>query len=123
MILPSSLKNVVREKSGSYVQVSGPGLFIFFLLLADERSRALVGVEKPTDFKLTVSADHGIGIDGKIHRELAHGGKLVAAGEAPGGDGPEHLVHNLPVNGNARAQIELGPEGGTDLVRFSHLDI
>jgi len=34
MILPGSLKNVVREKSGTPVQVSGPGLFIFFLLLA-----------------------------------------------------------------------------------------
>jgi hypothetical protein len=34
MILPGSLKNVVSEKSGSPVHVSGPGLFIFFLLLA-----------------------------------------------------------------------------------------
>jgi len=34
MILPGSSKNVVREKSGSPVYVSAPGLFIFFLLLA-----------------------------------------------------------------------------------------
>jgi regulator of protease activity HflC (stomatin/prohibitin superfamily) len=34
MLLPGSLKNVVSEKSGSPVHVSGPGLFIFFLLLA-----------------------------------------------------------------------------------------
>jgi len=34
MILPGSLKNVVREKSGSPVYVSGPGLFIFFMVLA-----------------------------------------------------------------------------------------
>ena len=34
MFLPSSLKNVVREKSGSPAHVSAPGLFIFFLLLA-----------------------------------------------------------------------------------------
>jgi regulator of protease activity HflC (stomatin/prohibitin superfamily) len=34
MILPSSFKNVVREKSGSPAHVSAPGLFIFFLLLA-----------------------------------------------------------------------------------------
>jgi regulator of protease activity HflC (stomatin/prohibitin superfamily) len=34
MLLPSSFKNVVREKSGSPAHVSAPGLFIFFLLLA-----------------------------------------------------------------------------------------
>jgi regulator of protease activity HflC (stomatin/prohibitin superfamily) len=34
MILPGSSKNVGREKSGSPVYVSAPGLFIFFLLLA-----------------------------------------------------------------------------------------
>ena len=34
MILPGSFKNVTREKSGSPVYVSAPGLFIFFLLLA-----------------------------------------------------------------------------------------
>jgi len=33
MILPGSLKNVVGEKSGSPVYVSGPGLFIFFVVL------------------------------------------------------------------------------------------
>jgi regulator of protease activity HflC (stomatin/prohibitin superfamily) len=34
MLLPSSFKNVVREKSGSPAHVSAPGLFIFFLFLA-----------------------------------------------------------------------------------------
>jgi regulator of protease activity HflC (stomatin/prohibitin superfamily) len=34
MILPGSLKSVVSEKNSSPVHVSGPGLFIFFLLLA-----------------------------------------------------------------------------------------
>ena len=34
MILPSSSKNAGREKSGSPVYVSAPGLLIFFLLLA-----------------------------------------------------------------------------------------
>ena len=34
MILPGLLKNVGREKGGSPVYVSAPGLFIFFLLLA-----------------------------------------------------------------------------------------
>ena len=34
MILPGYLKSVVQEKSGSPVYVSGPGLFVFFLVLA-----------------------------------------------------------------------------------------
>jgi len=34
MILPGSSKNMVREKSGSPVYVSGPGLFLFFVVLA-----------------------------------------------------------------------------------------
>ena len=34
MILPGSLRNTTREKGGSPVYVSGPGLFTFFLCLA-----------------------------------------------------------------------------------------
>jgi regulator of protease activity HflC (stomatin/prohibitin superfamily) len=34
MIFPGSLKTVASEKSGSPVYVSGPGLFVFFLVLA-----------------------------------------------------------------------------------------
>jgi regulator of protease activity HflC (stomatin/prohibitin superfamily) len=34
MIVPGLFKNVARERSGSSVYVSGPGLFIFFLLVA-----------------------------------------------------------------------------------------
>ncbi|HKX00478.1 MAG TPA: slipin family protein [Bryobacteraceae bacterium] len=34
MLLPGSLKNVISEKSGSPVYVSGPGVFVFFVVLA-----------------------------------------------------------------------------------------
>jgi regulator of protease activity HflC (stomatin/prohibitin superfamily) len=53
MILPGSLKSVVSEKNSSPVHVSGPGLFIFFLLLAaglaggvlfDRRSPAFIAL-------------------------------------------------------------------------------
>jgi len=55
------------------------GRILFQLFICDESSRALVGFEQATEFQFAIGAHYGVGIDGEIDGELAHGGELIAS--------------------------------------------
>ena len=61
--------------------------------------------------KLAVRAHHRVRIDREIHRELSHGGQLIAGVEAAGRYAAQHLVDDLAVGRNAAARVqrELNP--------------
>ncbi len=78
-----------------------------------KRSRALMGFEQAAEFQFTISAHHGIGIDGEIDGELAHRRQLVAGGQRAGGDPAPHLIDQLAIDRDAAMKIngEAGRRG------------
>ena len=105
------------------IQLPVPLLAVLFhSLRTNECSRPLVRIQEAADLKLAVGADYCVRIDGKVHRQLAHRGKLVAAHQTPGSDPGEHLVHNLAIDGNSRPQIELEVKWRAGLSCFSHFN-
>ena len=100
------------------------GLAVSTFLFADERAGALLGFEHAADFQLAIGAHHGVGIDGQVHRHLAHGGQLVAGSQRAGGHAAAHLVDDLAVDGHAAVQVQAEVEGlsGDGCARFMTLD-
>ena len=90
----------------------------FGLLVADKRSRALMSFEQAAEFELTIGAHHGVGIDGQIDRELAHGGELIAGGEQARCDAAPHLIDELAVDGHAGMQIQGELEPAAPAISF-----
>jgi len=80
------------------------------LLFADEGSGTLVRFEQAVVLEFAVGANHRVGINLEVDRELPHGGELIARIERTGRDRPAGLVDNLAVNRDAGVKIEVKPE-------------
>lgn len=74
-------------------------------LMADKGPGALLSFERALQFELAIRPYHRVWINGKIDRQLTNRGKLIAHGERPGRDRAHYLIHNLPVDWDAAAQI------------------
>ena len=62
--------------------------------------------EHLADFEFPIGANHGIGIDRQVDRELPHRGKLIARAQRARGDPAQHLIDDLAVGRNAAALIQ-----------------
>jgi len=87
------------------VDVHVPGV-LFQFLVRDEGSGALMSFEQAAQFQLAIGAHHGVGIDGEIDGELAHGGQLIAGLQRAGGDAAPYLVDELAVDRDAAVQVD-----------------
>ncbi len=85
-------------------------------LVGDKCSGALLGFEDAANLHLAVGALDGVGVDGEVDGDLAHGGQLLAGLERAGGDSGLHLVDELAIYGHAAVRVEGKGEGfGRDL--------
>src|SRR5437762_3171661 len=95
-----------REFPGHLAELTFPFSRIFFqLLVRNESSGALMGLEQAAEFEFAISSHDGVGIDLKVDGELANGGKLVSGGERSGGDTTAHLIDELAVDWDAAVQV------------------
>ena len=53
-------------------------LILLDLFVSDERPRALMSSDDPSNLQLSIGADHSIRVDREIHSELANSGQLIA---------------------------------------------
>jgi hypothetical protein len=53
----------------------------------NERADAALRFDDAGAFELRIDASDGVGVDSKLHGELADRGELLAGLHAPGGDG------------------------------------
>ena len=76
------------------------------LAMRNKRAGALLRFQHASNLQFPVGAQHGVGIDGQIHRHLADGGELVSGSERARGNPGLHLINDLPVNRYATLEIE-----------------
>ena len=114
---PQTINQILNAKTGSAGASGGVssdlaelaialGRLAFEFLVADECSRTLMGFEQAREFEFAVSPHHGVGIDGEIDGELAHGRELISSIQRAGGDAAPHLVDQLAVNRDAAVQVD-----------------
>lgn len=96
------------------------GRLFFWFFVADECPRALMRFQQTPKFQLAIGPHDGVGVDGKIHCELAHCRELIPGGQRPGGNPGSNLIHELTVHGDAGVQIEREFEPAV-LGEFLHL--
>jgi len=89
---PQQLQNLSNREAGSagarnelaHQLVELPSalhVIALHLLIADERTHALLGLEHFPDFHLAVRSRNSVWVDGKVDRHLADGRELVTAGQ------------------------------------------
>jgi hypothetical protein len=76
------------------------------LLVRQKGSSALLGSEHFPDFQFSIGADHGIGIDGQVDRQLADCRELIARTQRSGSDSAQHLIDNLAVGGDSAVLVQ-----------------
>jgi len=81
------------------------------LALGNESADALLRGEGTSDFQFPIAPDHGVGINGEVHRHLANGGQLRPRLQGSRGHGTQNLVDNLPVDRDAGAGVQMKSEG------------
>src|SRR5215831_4033408 len=91
--------------------------------MADERPRALLGLEHSSNFEFAISPNDRIRVDRQIHRQLAYGGKLIATLQGAGRHAANHLVHDLAVDRNAAPQVQPELERLSFVFCYNHLEV
>ena len=79
--------------------------------MANEGPRALFGLQNPSDFKFTIRANHRVGIDREIYRQLANGRKLIASVKRASRHSAHDLIDDLAVDGYPAPLIQSQSEG------------
>ena len=91
------------------------------LVVGDEGSGALLGVENAAELHFAVGTGYGVGIYGEIDGDAADGGELVTCTQGGGGDSGLDLIDQLAVDGYAGVGVETeGELGGDGLGRLFH---